>query len=224
MSTSLAHAREIMERQQSLNQRHQKRLARKIHDEISQKMTLLSLQLSLAATEENPPGNWAATCQEWSNMVMDLGQSIRDITGELQPRVADEGGLKLALRWLAQSVNKRIPCAFREPQQEVAVPVVSGNALFGLCREIISDILLPASVAKIEIVLEKKDDAVRLVVRADDSNIGKEAITRQALDALESDAVMHCLEGSLDLQHSSSGGSVVTLTVPVTHEEACPAH
>lgn len=85
--------RALLARQQLLNQKHYKRLARKIHDEVSQKMTLLALQLSLASTKGDEPADWAKDCKDWADLVMQLGQSIRNITVELQPRVIDESGL-----------------------------------------------------------------------------------------------------------------------------------
>lgn len=64
-NTSYMQVRALLARQELLNQRLHKRLARGIHDEISQKMTLLALQLSLAASEDSAPANWAAKCKGW---------------------------------------------------------------------------------------------------------------------------------------------------------------
>jgi signal transduction histidine kinase len=91
-NTTLTRAEEILEHQQALLGRQTKRLARRIHDDVSQKMTLLSLQLSLAGADEAAPADWAKSCQAWSDMVMELGQTIREITGELRASIVDESG------------------------------------------------------------------------------------------------------------------------------------
>lgn len=66
-NTSHMDVRALLARQQLMNQREHKRLARRIHDEISQKMTLLALQISLASSEKSPPANWAVKCKDWAD-------------------------------------------------------------------------------------------------------------------------------------------------------------
>src|SRR5271168_1782061 len=136
MNTSLKQARSLLERQQLLNQQQHKQLARKINDEVSQKMTLLALQLSLASSENSPPENWAVNCKDWAGLVMELGQSVREITNELQPRIFDEFGLADALRWFANSSAKDLCCCctFTAPNEDVSLEPFAANELFGICR------------------------------------------------------------------------------------------
>lgn len=203
-----------MARQQLLNQKQHKHLARRIHDEISQKMTLLTLQLSLAASDDSAPANWAAKCKDWSNLVLELGQSVRDITNELQPRILDEFGLVAAFRWFAQSLSSDICCAFTAPKEDISLEPFTANELFGICREIVTDILLPAGVERIEIELEQKDGAVRLHLRANKNRLGREPVTEKALDAIAIPDRLLCLDGTAELNYSADTGSVLTLSVP----------
>jgi signal transduction histidine kinase len=207
-------------RQQLLNQRQHKRLALRIHDEISQKMTLLALQLSLAASENSAPANWAAKCKDWASLVMELGQSVREITGELQPRILDEFGLAAALRWFAQSAARDICCTVIAPNGGISLAPFAANELFGICREIVSDILVPG-VAHVEIELEQKDDAVRLHLRVNENGLGRELITEKALDAIAVHDRLLCLDGTAELNHSADAGSVITLSVPASRSMSC---
>src|SRR5271157_4875705 len=161
VNTSHIQARALLARQQLLNQQHHKRLAARIHDEISQKMTLLALQLSLAASENSPPSNRAAKCKDWAGLVMELGQAVREITNELQPCILDEFGLAAALRWFAQSSARDVCCTVIAPNEGISLAPFAANELFGICREIVMDILVPV-VARVEIELEQKDGTVRL--------------------------------------------------------------
>ena len=90
LNTSLIQSRALVARQQLLQQQEHKQLAGRIHDEICQNLTLLSLQLSLALMDPKPPPNWTQTCKQWSDLVLDLGQRLRGIINELQPRILDE--------------------------------------------------------------------------------------------------------------------------------------
>ena len=209
-----------MARQQLLNQQHHKRLAARIHDEISQKMTLLALQLSLAASENSPPSNWAAKCKDWAGLVMELGQAVREITNELQPCILDEFGLAAALRWFAQSSARDVCCTVIAPNEGISLAPFAANELFGICREIVMDILVPV-VARVEIELEQKDGAVRLHLRANDNGLARELITEKALDAIAIHDRLLCLDGTAELNRSADAGAVVTLTVPASRPMAC---
>jgi len=221
VNTSSTQARALLARQLVLNQQQHKRLARKIHDEISQKMTLLSLQISLAATENSPPVNWAGDCQDWANLVMELGQSIREITSELQPRIVDEHGLTAALRWFVQFSAKNICCAFSASNEDIALEPFAANELFGICREIVTNILVPAGVARVEIELEQTDGAIRLHLRVNDNEAGRESITEKALESIAMHERLLCLEGSAELNHSAEAGCVISLSVPAGCPMAC---
>jgi signal transduction histidine kinase len=200
-------------RQLSLTQQQNRRLARKIHDEISQKMTLLSLQLSLAATEEAPPANWAAGCQKWADIVTEVGQAIREISAELQPRIINEFGLTAALRWFAQS-TKQITCAFAQPKEQIAVDVVTANELFSICREFALETLVSSGIPRVEIELEQREGIVVLAFRANDNEPGRELLTEQRLEPIALRERLQFLDGAAELSRSIEGGAVLTLSVP----------
>jgi signal transduction histidine kinase len=225
MNTSLIQARALLERQQSLNQQQHKRLARKIHDEISQKMTLLALQLSLTSSENSPPENWAGDCKDWAGVIMELGQTIREITGELQPRIVDEFGLANALHWFAQCSAKELCCycSFSAPEESISLEPFAANELFGICREIVADIFVPAGVARVQIELEEVDGTVYLHLRANDDALGQERVDEAALEAFAINERLLCLDGMVELNYSAETGSVVTLSVPANQTAVCAA-
>src|SRR5580658_5405512 len=114
--TSLIPYRALLARQQLLHHHQHKRLARRIHDEISQHLTLLSLQLSLTLAASKPPANWDQQCQKWSSMVLELGHNLRNIIDELQPQILDEFGLGAALQWFVDSCSQGIQCQLLLPE------------------------------------------------------------------------------------------------------------
>jgi signal transduction histidine kinase len=209
-----AQVRALLARQQALQQQHHKRLARKIHDDISQKMTLLSLQLSLAATTDDEPVDWAKSCQEWSDLVLELGQSIREITLELQPRTVDQAGLGAAFRWLAKSAAKEIACEVVERSAALTVAPMAANEVFTICREIVSDILVPAKIPKVLIELEQNEQTARVLIAPKESGPDQDCLTESTLDSLGIHERLLCVDGAVELSHSLDKGSSLTLTIP----------
>lgn len=199
----------LLERQQLLHHQQQKHLARKIHDDVSQKMTLLSLQLSMAATDESPPRDWAKTCQDWANLLMDTGRAMREIINELQPRVVDEYGLTSALRWFAQTLAKLTCCTVTVPPEDVCLDPFVGNELFAICREVVLNVLIPAQAPRIEIELQQDDESMRILIRPTPAEAGAPLISPLSLHGMAVPERLLCLNGT-----AAMDGSVLILSVP----------
>jgi signal transduction histidine kinase len=210
----------ILARQQLLNQRQHKRLARKIHDDVSQKMTLLALQLSLAATEQ--PKDWEKNCKYWADLVMDLGLAIREITAELQPRVQGENDFVPAFKWLANTSSKKISCDVIAAKSNISTPPLIGNELFSICREVLADFLVPSKVPQVEIQIDLVDDCVRVQLRAANAPGGEASITDATLESLGVQDRMGSLDGTAELTHPEAGGTLLTLTAPIRQPVPCP--
>jgi signal transduction histidine kinase len=214
VNTSLNQYRALMARQQLLHQQQHKRLSRRIHDEVSQQLTLLSLQLSLARTEEKPPANWPQMCQQWAGLVLELGQNLRTIVNELQPRIMDDLGLGAALQWYVHSCPKGVQCTLLLPHQPAALPPSAANELFSICRDIVSDFLAHNGIKEAAIVLEQTDQTVRLQVRVKKTNPALAQMASKALDALSAHERLFCVDGGVEVHEDPVKGLEITLSIP----------
>jgi signal transduction histidine kinase len=218
LDTSLIQSRALLARQQLLQQQQHKRLARRIHDEISQNLTLLSLQLSLALMDPKPPANWPQTCKQWSDLVVELGQRLRDIVNELQPRILDELGLAAALQWYAHAGPDGIACQLLLPDEPVALPPSAANELLSICRDIIKEALVPNGVTEVTLQLEESGDFVRLHLRADEKGTSQETVLAEALDALSIHERLFCLDGAMETNSEPGRGLALVLCVPLSRQ------
>ncbi|MGA2749739.1 MAG: histidine kinase [Verrucomicrobiota bacterium] len=213
-NSPLVQFRALMARQQLLQQQHQNRIARRIHDDINQKLTFLSLQLSMAALDSKSPPAWAEKCKRWSSIVMELGQSLRDITTELQPRIRDDAGLPAALQWFVQVCPKGLCCRLSLPEQPVVLPPFAANELLAICADIVTDLFAPGGVSEASISLEQAEGLVRLRVCAVEKNGRESALAVESVDALCLHERLWCIDGSASVAREPGKGFVVTLTMP----------
>jgi signal transduction histidine kinase len=218
VNTSLNQYRALMARQQLLHQQQHKRLSRRIHDEVSQQLTLLSLQLSLARTEEDPPANWGHMCQQWAGLVLELGQNLRIIINELQPRIMDDLGLGAALQWYAHSNPKGVHCALVLPHQPANLPASAANELFSICRDIVNEFLAPNGIKETTITLEQTEEMVRLQVRVSETNAALATTASKVLDALSANERMFCVDGGVEIQEDAVKGLEINLTIPASRQ------
>jgi signal transduction histidine kinase len=223
VDSSLIQYRALMARQQLLLQQQHKRLARRIHDDISQKMTLLSLQLSLALSDPKSQANWAQHCKRWSELVLDLGQNLRNIMNELQPRVLDELGLAAALQWYVHSCPKGIQCKLLLPEAPVALPPFAANELFAICRDILSEVFGPNGITEAILAVEQTHDRVHLHLRTPQQNPALAPLIAKALDALSIHERLFCLDGSVETHQDPAQGLAITLSMPASRQAVSQA-
>jgi signal transduction histidine kinase len=216
VNTSLIPYRALLVQQQLLHQRRHKRLASRIHGDLCQQLTLMSLQLSLALAADKPPANWAEQCERWSSMVLRLGRELRDIINELQPPILDEFGLAAALQWFA-SCPAGIECSLVVPKAPRPVPASAANELFEVFRDIVNDVFLPGGVKKMAITLDQTPDAVRLHLHPTQIEPGV-TLSPKALDGIAVHERLFSLNGSVETRPDPAVGFTVTLSLPLKRE------
>jgi two-component system, NarL family, sensor histidine kinase UhpB len=223
LNSSFIQFRALLARQQLLQQQHHRRLARRVHDDVSQKLTMMALQLSLAALGEKPPANWAQKCQDWNSLVLEVGTVLRDISNELRPRILDDLGLIAALQWFASGRPEGISCQLTAPAEAVVMPPVAANEVFALCREIVADVFAPNGVTQMRIELEHAASLLRLRLRVQAAKPDVDPLTIQSLDALSIYERMACLDGAAEVNPQPGTGFAVTLSVPSARQPVCAA-
>jgi signal transduction histidine kinase len=216
--TALIQSRALLARQQLLHQHQHKRLARRIHDEISQQLTLLSLQLSLAVSDSKTPANWTQQCQQWSSTVLELGQTVRSIMNELQPRILDEFGLTAALQWFVRTSPKNVKCDLQLPEAPVPLPPASANELFAVCRDIVNEVFASNGVTEATIVVEQENEALRVLLGCKENNPELASVVSKAMDALSVHERLLCLDGAVEINQDSLHGVAITLSLPVNRQ------
>jgi two-component system sensor histidine kinase UhpB len=219
-NTPLIQARALLARQQLLQQQQNKRLARRIHDDICQHMTLLTLQLSMSSSHSTPPANWAQSCKDWSALVMNLGQNLRSIMNELQPRIVDEMGLGAALQRFACSSPHGINCDLLLPAEPVNLPPTAANEVFAICRDLFSELLAPNGITDAIIELEQSGEVLRLQVRPSDPNSTLAPLVAAALDSLSIHERLFCMDGTVETQEDPEKGLTISLSMPANFEMA----
>jgi signal transduction histidine kinase len=223
VNTSLNQHRALLARQQLLHQQQHKRLARRIHDDVSQHLTLLSLQLSLAVAEGKPPANWAQMCQKWSDVILEMGQNLRTIINELQPRILDDLGLGDALQWYAHSCPNGVQCKVLLPHKPASLPPLAANEVFSACRDIVSEVLAPNGITEATIALEQAHQALRLHVHVSQKNPALAPLVSKALDALSIHERLFCVDGGVEVHEDAAKGLVITLSLPANQQPVSQA-
>jgi signal transduction histidine kinase len=197
--------------------RHEERsrIARELHDSISQDLFSLSM-LAGGLRKALPPGS--AVLPEVETMERTASATMREMQAlllELRPVALDEVGLAAALQQLCMAYRERLGVEIRADTEPLVLPTVLEHALLRVAQEAIANAVKHASASAIRVrlhagagtvVLEVADDGTGLDPAHEGATAGlglramRERVTEQG--------------GTLGIDAAQGGGTTVRACFP----------
>ncbi|WP_198955259.1 sensor histidine kinase [Kineosporia sp. R_H_3] len=167
-----AAAGRFVERALDAQEGERTRLARDIHDGVSQRLAGLGFHLSAALSLVGQDDDAARVQLRAARELADLaGAETRAAIGDLHPPVLDDLGLEAALSSLAREAGARMggPAVGVVVDGEVGtrLPVHAETALYRIAQEALSNAVRHAAASAVDLVLEYGSLTVTLEVRDD---------------------------------------------------------
>ena len=204
------------------HEEERKALARELHDDLSQRLARLSIDVSclehLPATSED--------VEAFSGIRAELTRLGRDVHGlayQLHPSTLQDLGLKEAIRIECNRFAKAEAIPVRVYAGE-AVPEPSGDGalcLFRITQEALRNVGRHARAREVDLSLGAEDGGVRLTVR--DDGIGFDPTKDREGPSLGLAGMRERVElasGKIDVRSAPGQGTEITVWVPV---EAAPS-
>jgi two-component system sensor histidine kinase UhpB len=229
LAASREQLRALSARLRSLREEERTRLAREIHDELGQLLTVLKINLDWlerrigereGAPELNP---WLERVVEAGELTDATLASVRKIATELRPAALDTLGLPEALQQEASRFRERtgIPCRIELPEEPPKLSPVASTAVFRIFQEALTNVARHAQATGIRARLSAANDRVLFDIEDDGKGVdpARTADTRSLglLGMRERAAV---LGGDLVVERASpAGGTRVTLRLPLDADE-----
>lgn len=198
----------------SAQEAERERIARELHDEIGQQLTVVLLGLSRAV--EKAPPELAAELADLRDSARSGLDDVRRVARRLRPGVLDDLGLTTALASLASEVSER-----GGPRVERAVgaglPDLAPEVelvVYRVAQEALTNVLRHAAARSVGLSLTRRGDAVVLEVRDDGRGFDVDGATREGAGLLGMRDRAVLVGGTLRVD-SDRGGTRVRLEVPV---------
>jgi PAS domain S-box-containing protein len=209
-----AHQREVLEEERS-------RIAREIHDELAQQLTVQRMDLywlrrRLAGgghPEEEAKVNEMMEGVERTRKVVD--QVIRD----LRPPILDDLGMTPALEWLAGQFRARTGIAVSLSVVPKSFPVSGavGAAVYRIVQEALTNVARHAEAARARVSLRRRGGSLFLSVS--DDGRGMEGEGRKGGAAghglLGIRERVRAMEGSVEIRSRRGGGTSLAVKIPL---------
>ncbi len=220
------HLRNLTAYIQKVSEIERTNIAREIHDELGQALTVLKIDLSWL--RKRLPQDQAAMIEKidvMSKIIDKTIMTVKKISTDLRPGLLDDLGLSAAIEWQSEEFEKRtgIPCSITIDPKDVSFDKDRNTALFRILQEALTNIARHAEATEVNINLHLKDDQIELNVQ--DNGRG---IREEELDGPQSFGLMGMQEraimfgGNAVIQGIPGRGTAVTVKIPAENVRENP--
>jgi PAS domain S-box-containing protein len=210
-------SRRLVEAQET----ERKNIARELHDEIGQALTVMQLNLQ---TLLQSPGTKAMLprLQESLEVVEHLLEQVHDISFNLRPLILDDLGLEPALRWLTrrQAALVGLQATFHADLLEQRLEPVIETECFRVAQEALTNVVRHAKAKTVSVEMRKETGQLHLRVRDDGTgfNVGAvqaRAVRGASLGLLSMEERAALAGGGLEFKSAAGQGTEVHAWFPL---------
>jgi PAS domain S-box-containing protein len=203
-----------------------KRIARELHDGLSQSVAVLAFDTSSLVLAPPPaPEEMKKSLSKLQARITELSQDIRQIAHQLHPSILEDLGLAAALRELCEEFAARetIPVIFEHETLEETLPVDVASCLYRVAQEALHNIQKHARASHVWISAGQEAEDVRLCVRDDGVGFRSEAgASPQGMGIVSMKERVRLLQGRFSIASQPGEGTTLTVSIPLPrrHSEA----
>jgi signal transduction histidine kinase len=150
------------------------RIARELHDDITQNLLVVANQLELMVFENNLKNGdkMKAQVEHIRDAVLDLSEDVRRLSLDLRPAVLDNIGLLPAIRWLIKrfNVENYMKTKLVVEGEVRKLPPESDVIIFRIIQEALSNIRRHSKANKSVVIIEFSKEQVKITV--EDNGVG----------------------------------------------------
>ena len=210
---------------QKIKEEERLRIAREIHDEIGQVMTVLNLNFAFIRNKLEDHG-WEDedifleidNIQEIFDNTVD---NLRDIIHALRPQILDDLGLIEALQWQLEEFENRsgIECCYDSNIENLDIGKDCNISVFRIFQEALTNIESHAEAGRVEVKLTVSNRKFTLSIKDNGRGFSQNEIDgTNTFGILGMEERANICRGKIDIK-SGSGGTELTLIIPLENIE-----
>ena len=193
------------------------RLARELHDDVTQRLARLAIDAGRAergAHEVSP----AETMRSVRDGLVGLSEDIHALSYRLHPSVLEDLGLAEALKAECERVSRQQSFTIDVKLRELpgSIPPDTALGLFRVAQEALRNVVRHAQARTVEVSMRVLDGGLQLAVRDDGAGFAP-ALQREhpTLGLASMRERVQLLEGELDIESAPGQGTTIVAWVPL---------
>ncbi len=205
---------------QDVREQERTRIAREIHDDFGQSLTILKMDLSWLKKHMIQDQPQVQNKIDAMFKVIDTSlQTLHAVSSELRPVILDDFGLESAIEWQAEEFQKRtgVRCHVNSNVSNLDLTKDQSTAIFRIFQETLTNIMRHAGATKVDVRLETNKDTLTLEVADNGRGITETEIgNSQSFGLLGMRERLYPLNGKVDFIGHPNKGTRVIVRVPIS--------
>ena len=200
-------------------EKEQTRLARELHDDLSQSLALLSVELEMFG--QSPPadrGQIGERMQEFSAQVKRLSSEVHRLSHELHPAKLEQLGLVAAVHGFCNefAVAHQMPIEFTNRAVPRAMPEAAALCLYRIAQEALNNVVKHSGgrAARVELAMEGRELRLAII----DDGVGFDPQTMRvngSLGLVSMSERARFVHGRLSIESHPGKGTRIEVRVPI---------
>ncbi len=219
LEESYSAIRKLTEHLQNIREEERAHIAREIHDELGQQLTILKMDISWISKKMRIQDESVKERMKKLLVILDeTVQSVRRISSELRPSLLDDLGLIAAMEWQLIEFKKRfeIKTYFKPGNAEIKLPESMKTGLFRILQESLANVALHSKAKKVTVTLHLENGSIVLSVA--DNGVGFDklnTIGKKTLGILGMQERTSVMGGTYEINGKPGKGTRVIVTIPL---------
>ena len=193
-------------------------VARELHDDVSQGLAILEMQLALIQGQPEIPSDLNAQFERLRSQINAVSERVRTLSHRLHPSILDHLGLLPALRSLGSDFQERqnITVHLISFPLARAVPLPVASALYRVAQEALRNVAKHAPGSLVTLRVTEREDELELSIHDNGPGFDPIAVKHQnGLGLVSMEERIRLLGGSFALYTKPGGGTQITVRVPI---------
>jgi signal transduction histidine kinase len=198
------------------------RIARELHDDITQQLAILSIELDLLRSDE-PSTHSAERLSRALETAQGISTSVRDLSHRLHPARLQLIGLVGALDGLRRDLSlPHLSIAFAHQDVPAAINPDIALCLFRVAQEALGNAVKHSDARHISVELTGAPSSLALTITDDGKGFDVESVANGGLGLVSMRERVESVEGLLEIHASPASGTRLRVTVPTRTAEVAP--
>jgi signal transduction histidine kinase len=195
------------------------RIARELHDDISQRLALLTIELErLLEASPDLPFETRSRMGELRDRSAELASDVQSLSHELHSSKLEYLGMAPAMRSLCHELSRqqRVEIVFSHDDIPSTVPKDIALCLFRVLQEALQNAVKHSGVRRFDVELRYASDAINLSVRDSGSGFDRDdALKTRGLGLISMMERMKLVGGRISIDSQPQRGTTIRASVPL---------
>jgi signal transduction histidine kinase len=203
---------------QTIRETERAHIARELHDDTAQLLTLLRMDLALLMQDDDAAPEAMHLMRDMDKHLLAAITSLRRIARNLRPRALDEGGLYFALRSLCHEFKERnrIRCDLFADEEDLQLGDEISTAAYRLVQEGLTNVARHAGASEVVVSVGRANHDLLLTISDNGRGIDPADLDKpESLGLVGMRERVWAMKGEICICRGEPAGTCIDITLPI---------